>query len=608
MSIILIPTMEETDSPDVPESPFHRLSSLSRSQLAATRDVPAADRRLLVEDFVTTFQWETILPLLPLRLAVPASVRPWRSRLCRSHYLWLPPDDIQSADDLIGLDAFDLVIRIFDFSSWRPILGQRFSSNFGPPPFDPVSMGLTWLLVRWRNWTWPTSVTELHSRERGLGYCLHLGFDPDDLPAESTFREALKHTEEGWLLQCEDSLIQGLMAYGIIPTQSTFPGDPPERGVSIAPDSQLVAARSRMRCRHQNAVCFLPPAQRSCAARKAGKKGCDCDTGACIHHCQSVTPRDPEAAYVFYSGSNQPTSSPNAPVPGSTGSDGTSGRRRGKHHFGYKSKGFNIVDDRLFTYWPISGPFVSANRNDHLQTIPGFKDLLRRFPDLEIGEVIADAGEGFDEILRYIHDDLKALRIIVPRRYSKDDNPLFCLKRGYDAQGNPLCLHGYRLSFNGHDYQRRNSKWVCRQRCLHHPKPDVTLDSPTDSETQIIYSPPTCPYQDPDRPLGCVVTVDVALPDGDIRLARDLKIGSSTWELRMGRQSYAESRNADQARRGVKRSPWFGKPNTAKASILADILTCALNVVRFIWEATLAAARSVQEIAQTIVHAIPTGT
>jgi hypothetical protein len=68
----------------------------------------------------------------------------------------------------------------------------------------------------------------------------------------------------------------------------------------------------------------------------------------------------------------------------------------------------------------------------------------------------------------------------------------------------------------------------------------------------------------------------------------------------MGRQSYAESRNADQTRRGIKHSPWFGKPNTAKASILADILTCVLNVVRFIWEATVAAARSVQEIAQSI--------
>ncbi len=264
---------------------------------------------MLTEHFVATFCWEAIRPHLLLRLAVPPDVPPWQPRRCRSHYLWLPPDDIHSADDLIGLDNFDLVLRLFDFSPWRPILGQRFASQFGPPPFDPVSLGLAWLLVRWRNWTWPQLVSELHSPERGLGYCRRLGFDPDDIPAASTFRMALKNTDPSWLLQCEDSLILGLMAYGLIPTSSTFPGDPPERGVSIAPDSQLVAARSRMRCRYQNPRCFLPPDRRTCAAREAGKQGCACDTDACADHCRFATPRDPQAAYVFYAGSNQPSSS-----------------------------------------------------------------------------------------------------------------------------------------------------------------------------------------------------------------------------------------------------------------------------------------------------------
>jgi hypothetical protein len=62
--------------------------------------------------------------------------------------------------------------------------------------------------------------------------------------------------------------------------------------------------------------------------------------------------------------------------------------------------------------------------------------------------------------------------------------------------------------------------------------------------------------------------------------------------LRIGRLSYAESRNADQWRRGVKHSPWHGLPNTAKASILADTLTCACNFARLVREATLAAARA----------------
>jgi len=587
---ILIPTYEDPGPLAMPHSPFQHLTTFSQSELANTRDIPAEDRRLLTEHFVSTFQWEMVRPHLPIHLELPPGVQPWRARICRSYYQWVPPDDIQSADDLIGLDNFDLVLRLVDFTPWRSILGQRFSSAFGPPPFDPVSIGLSWLLVRWRDWKWPTLVTELHSRQRGLGYCRSLGFDPNDLPAASTFRMALENTEPAWLLLCEDSLILGLMAYGIIPTTSTFPGDPPGRGVSIATDSQLVAARSRMRCHYQCAACFLPPDQRTCAAKEDGKKGCDCDTEACAHHCRLVTPRDPEATYVFYTGSNQPASSPNLPPSGNTDGDKPP---RGKHHFGYKSRGFNIIDDRIFALWPISGPFVPANRNDHLQTIPGLKDLRRRFPHLTIGELIGDAGEGFDQILLFVHDDLKALRTIKLRHHATDNDPLTCLKRGYDAIGNPLCSYGYRLYFNGHDYRRGDSKWICRQRCLRHPLPDVLLgDPPSDPEAILALAPSDCPYQHPDSPLGCAVVVNRALPDGDVRLARDLKVGSPSWKLRIGRLSYAESRNADQWRRGVKRSPWHGWHNSAKASILADILTCVCNFARLVREATAAAARA----------------
>jgi hypothetical protein len=586
---VLIPTAEDCGPLVVPQSPFHHLTTFSRSELAHTRAIPAEDRRLLTEHFVRTFQWETVRPHLPIRLELPSGVQPWKSRVCRSHYQWFPPDDIQSADDLIGLDNFDLVLRLVDFTPWRSILGQRFRSAFGPPPFDPVSIGLSWLLVRWRNWKWPTLVTELHSRERGGGYCHLLGFDPNDLPAESTFRMALENTTPACLLLCEDSLILGLMAYGIIPTTSTFPGDPPDRGVSIATDSQLVEARSRMHCRYQCSVCFLPPAHRTCAAKQAGQKGCDCDSEACAHHCCLATPRDPEAAYVFYTGSNQPFSSNTSP-PDQTDGDT---RPRGKHHFGYKSKGFNIIDDRIFALWPISGPFVPANRNDHLQTIPGLKDLHRRFPRLTIGELIGDAGEGYDEILLFVHDDLKALRTIKPRHHATDKDPLTCLKRGYDPMGNPVCSYGYRLYFNGHDYQRGDSKWVCRQRCLRHPLPDIFIgDPPADPEAILALVPSNCPYQQPESPRGCTIVVNRTLPDGDVRLARDLKVGSSSWKLRSGRLSYAESRNADQWRRGVKRSPWHGKHNSAKASILADMLTCACTFARLVREATVAAARA----------------
>ena len=523
------PTSEQVlTTTHLPDSPFHRLVGLTRSLLRDTREIPAAERRLLTPYFVETFAWDAVRPRLPLRLIVaptqpgpqadqPPTLPGWQPRRCRSYYQWLPPDDIRSAEDLLGLDDFDLILRLYDFSAWRPILGQRFRSHMGPPPFDPLSLGLAWWLALWQGWDWPKLLTELHSNERGQGYLRRLGYRRDDLPAESTLRTALDNTDPAWLVQCADSLALSLMADGLIPTHSTFPFDPPERGVSLATDSRLLAARSRLRCHQMNAACCWPQDTRTCAAKAKGKAGCACDTEACRDHCRRATPRDPEAAYVHYAGSNQPKKKPASPAAEDPGA------AKGKEVFGYKDKTFAILDDRLFTYWPLVGPFAPANRNDHLQTIPGFENLRRRFPDLKIGEFTADAGEGYDEILAYVYDELQALRLVDQRAATGDADPLTCLKRGYDAQGVPLCPHGYRLAFNGHDYTRRDSKWVCRQRCRRQRRPDIPPPSKAPVGQPADATPPAqdpdilnCPYRDPAQPLGRVVRVGRSLPDGSL--------------------------------------------------------------------------------------------
>lgn len=588
-----IPAAPLVPAVEVPASPFHALASVSRAELAASRDLPAAERRLLIPDFVELFRWEALRPLLPLQLPTPGQPPPWGGRACRSFYQWQPSEDLAASADLAGLDEFDLTLRLFDFSPWRAYFAQRFKSQFGPPPFDPLSLGLAAFLAVYRDWDWEGLVQELRSPERGQGYCRWLGFAPADLPSPSTFRMALGNTHLDWLEACQASLALGLMAYGLIPSQATFPGDPPERGVSLSTDCQLIQARSHQKCIHQTLACCLPAARRPCPAREAGKEGCACDTDACREHCRFATPRDPQAAYVYYAGSNQPGPNPNAPKNGSSEVKNAN-KPRGKHCFGYKSKAFNIVDDRLFQLWPLTGPCAPANVNDHLLTVPGLKALRTRFPDLHIGEVLGDAGEGYEEVLRYVHDDLKALRTIRLLHANGDDDPLTCLKRSYDAHGNPLCPLGYRLFANGHDYQHGTTKWVCRQKCTHQPDPDIappqvgTLpDRPADPPPRQV-----CPYVDPQHPLGYSLTTGLSLPDGCIRLARDLPVGSATWKLRMGRQSYAESRNAAQERRGLKRSPWFGLQNTAKALLISDTLSLAFNLARLIFEASRAAGKA----------------
>ena len=123
-----------------------------------------------------------------------------------------------------------------------------------------------------------------------------------------------------------------------------------------------------------------------------------------------------------------------------------------------------------------------------------------------------------------------------------------------------------------------------------------TSDRPTPSLSQpsqpakIRPSPPVPTEPHPAR--GPVIRVGLTLPDGSIRLARDLPVASPSYQLRQGRHKYAESRNAHQARRHLKRLPWYGLPNSAKATYLGDILILACNVARFVREATLAHART----------------
>jgi hypothetical protein len=100
-------TPEQSELPCVPDSPFHNLVGLSRTELAASRELEAAERRLLTKHFVDTFAWSAVRPLLPLHLVVPADVPPWRGRRCRSAYRWLPPEESLTAHDLEGLDDFD---------------------------------------------------------------------------------------------------------------------------------------------------------------------------------------------------------------------------------------------------------------------------------------------------------------------------------------------------------------------------------------------------------------------------------------------------------------------------------------------------------------------
>ena len=130
MNTIWVPATPVVPETTIPDSPFQSLASFSRAELAATRTLPAAQRRLLIPNFVALFRWEAIRPLLPLQLPTSGDPPPWAGRWCRSHYRWQPSPDLLSSAELDGLDEFDLSLRLFDFSPWRPYFAQRFKSQW----------------------------------------------------------------------------------------------------------------------------------------------------------------------------------------------------------------------------------------------------------------------------------------------------------------------------------------------------------------------------------------------------------------------------------------------------------------------------------------------
>jgi hypothetical protein len=85
--VLPLPSLAQVLSPagrGVPDSPFWNLAGLSLADLKATREIDAAERRLLLTNFVELFAWEAVRPHLPLRLVVPLGIPPWRRRHCRS--------------------------------------------------------------------------------------------------------------------------------------------------------------------------------------------------------------------------------------------------------------------------------------------------------------------------------------------------------------------------------------------------------------------------------------------------------------------------------------------------------------------------------------------
>ena len=534
---------------------------------------------------------------LPLAWPIPPETPPSPKKSYRSSYVYHFEAEVTDMVQVLawkGLSDFDLVLRLVDFSDLRPVLAHllNWQSGRGWQPFDPVSL---FLLVIWQTanrWTRSQTLRYL-ADPRYADYVRCFGFENNVYPSEGGVRHFLtclgRMSDAGGetvavrqgevvaqvLVQKLNLLLVG--AVGVLREAQAL-SEQAWKEALLCPDGQLHDAASQVDCISVTESCYQPctPEQpRKCPAKKKERRGCECDSLACANVCRHATPRDKEARYVWYTGSNQSADHPNRST-----QDGESQAEHGEGHYGYRSLPLRLADPLRRFSVTLLNDVRPANQHEDLPAAAQLPQLKVLYPDLHVDAVAGDAGFGFDTFLHAVYS-LPARRVVDLRRHVTDQNKLLWPMRGYDDRGRPICNYGYRLVSYGFDRQRQRHKWCCDQACLKEKEPDVRL-------AQVVYPPPECPYQEQTHLHGRVVDVGEHFADASSRLVRDIPVGSSTWKTLYRRARNAvEGRNAQLEDWGLKRMPVYGLPRAKALIFLADTLDTLTTLARLVREATL---------------------
>lgn len=536
----------------------------------------ASERRALQPLLITTWSLQALWPRLPLLFPGDPDLPPSPKTRYRSQYRFPGAEPLKDPAQLAVMSPFEVSLHLIDFSPLEPLLAQHYRhSHKGEVPFHPLSMFLTLLLRRELNLSW-RGVATLLASAHGVGWRTLCGFQAPELPSASGLRYFSLQVGADLFDQLCQRFVTLLLREELCSEQSTYPGDPPGQGVSITQDGMLHPARHRHTCAFATDGCYQPlpepadsPTARPCRARAQGHEGCSCDTPACHARCRQASALDPQARLIHYDGRNK-APPPDAERKHPSPSAGTT-------VFGYRSIADRILDDRLHVAWTARSVLYPANTDERTVFVQDFTCLRQQFPTLRIGEWIDDAAIGFEDCLQAIWE-ADALRMVDTRADPGDQDPQTCLLRGYDAQGHPLCPHGYPLHSNGYDHQRRRRKWLCRQTCRRQPLRQGEAVQPVTD----------CPYYDAraGHRHGLVVNVGFAFPDGSPRLAREIPYGSPQWKARYGRRSNAESRNAQLEGMGLKRMRSYGLPRNTQDVQMADLIINLRTMGRLVWEAS----------------------
>jgi hypothetical protein len=524
------------------------------------KKLTAIEKRAANPNALAPFDMEHLRQQLPLAFLRDPELPPSPKPHYRSAYGYLGFDDLDNEEVLASCSAFEVAIRLFDYTELEPLLAAHIyaPSAKGQVPFHPLSMYLLSLYRRERKLSRHEVLRQLRHEQDGRGLRRYLGFDRA-FPSESGLRYFERQiTPE---LQQEINALQIDLLYqaGLLPCRPDS-----EHKVSLSFDGMLHEARSRMRCSSVRETCYAP-APRPCAARDKKKRGCDCDDADCAAICRHATSRDPEARLVVYSGHNKRAKqSPNAPQ-----EEKNRQSPRGRIVYGYYSYAGQILDQDRATFWVLPAAFGAATCGDPALFLDNFTYLQARFPWLKIEQVYADAGICEQHCLDHIWD-AGALRMVDIRAHKSDRDPALCLNRGYDGNGHPLCPFGYVLHANGHDYDRRRTKWRCAKRCQRDAQHPV----------------PQCDYLKVKYKHGYTVTVGRTHADGSVRLTREIPYGSAAWKERYNRRNAAESRNSALERLALKHLPVHGLSHGHVTVLQGDFVANQRTLVRLVRQAT----------------------
>lgn len=579
----------------------------------------AIKKRALQPLLVTMFAVQSLLHQLPLAFPVGDNLPLSPKTRYRSQYRYLGPQRLLDRAELTKLSDFEIALYLIDFSPLERRLAQVYyvPSDKGQAPFHPVSMFLCICLRREQKLSW-TKLARLLKGDNGAGWRALLGFQ-GDTPSASGLRYFFNTVGPEVFDELCPRFIQLLRQHALLPEESTYPGDPAGRGVTVSHDGMLHPALSRPSCQLATDDCYQPlPAPpgvadnaasqphpddvpigdaadspqaleqrgsggqadqpevrpgRPCRAKEKGLPGCNCDTPACQAQCRRASVLDPKARFIHYEGNNGKHKDGN-------GETKEESKGKGVDVFGYRSAAQRILDDRFAVAWTGISSLYPANTDERDIFPQEVQKLLGGLPNLRVGEYLGDAGVGFAGCLNVIWD-LGAFRMVDIRADESDKDPAKCIARGYDENGHPLCPHGYKLHSNGYDYQGRQRKWVCAEACCKEPLREGEAISPVEG----------CAFLNPDRydgkrRLGYTMDVGRAFRDGSVRLAREICVDSEEWDRRYGRRNNSESRNSQMESLGLKRMKSYGSERDTKEVQVADFLIDLRTLVRLVREAT----------------------